>query len=372
MASPLDMMPGTTWFSSSPPHTETAERRSSQPQVPVAALPSFVLESTANSFPATLDLLDYHPAYSSAFQAPQSVHWADYYYSHAHPRDINPPPPLANPSPSSLAYPTPSSTSTMAIIPLNRPVPTPPVFPAPPPIEDAHTGLEDAQTPSSTSSGGRTREKRHACWMCHKAFDRPSTLRKHLLVHTGEKAFACDKCGRRFGVLSNLNRHLRKCSPETTKAAEANTPEDATPAPESSSPGSTASPAASADSPATVALETVPTRGRASATIDAAGSGGASTSRKRRARRAPSPERWVPESLRTFNLTTVDMGCSVPLPPVLPSQGHAGMIEERDSYEEIPSDKPYHPEGWRGRLPGPGLRDIITSGVSSMGRLVFF
>lgn len=170
--------------------------------------------------------------------------------------------------------------------------------------------------------------------------------------------------------MSNLNRHLRKCSPDTTQLAEVNAPDNTASAADSSSE-STASPAASADSPTTVALETVPARGRASATIDAAGSGGAST-RKRRTRRAPSPERWVPESLRSFKLTTVDIGCSVPLPPVLPSQGHAGIIEERDSYEEIPSDKPYHPEGWRGRLPGPGLRDIISSGVSSMGRLVFF
>ncbi|VDB86555.1 unnamed protein product [Peniophora sp. CBMAI 1063] len=361
---------GSTWFcASSPPYLETAERRSSQPQVLAAALPSFAPSRTANGFPATLDQLDFHPPTPSAFQAPPIVSWTDH-YSHAHPRDINPPP-----SPSSLAYHHPletlSSTSAMAIIALNRPVPTPPVFPAPPPVytpEDAHAGLEDAQTPSSTSSAGRTREKRHACWMCHKAFDRPSTLRKHLLVHTGEKAFACDKCGRRFGVLSNLNRHLRKCSP-----AEVNASDSAAPAAESS-PGSTASPAASADSPTTVALDTVPVRGRTSATIDAAGSGGASTNRKRRTRRAPSPERWVPESLRSFNLTTVDMGCSVPLPPVLPSHGHAGIVEERDSYDELPSDKPYHPDGWRGRLPGPGLRDIINSGISSMGmgRLVFF
>ena len=179
---PMSMM--STWFSaSSPPHLETAERRSSQPQVPVAStLATFAPSRTANGFPAALDQLDFQPLASSAFQAPQSAYWEVPYYSHAPPRDINPPPPLASPSVSSLAYdPTPSSTSTMAIIPLNRHLPAPPAFPAPPPAhapEDAQTGVEDAQTPSSTSSGGRTREKRHACWMCHKAFDRPSTLRK--------------------------------------------------------------------------------------------------------------------------------------------------------------------------------------------------
>ncbi|PIL30847.1 transcription factor [Ganoderma sinense ZZ0214-1] len=32
-----------------------------------------------------------------------------------------------------------------------------------------------------------SKKKMHQCMMCHKSFDRPSTLRKHLLVHTGEK-----------------------------------------------------------------------------------------------------------------------------------------------------------------------------------------
>ncbi|PCH33193.1 hypothetical protein WOLCODRAFT_159897, partial [Wolfiporia cocos MD-104 SS10] len=65
----------------------------------------------------------------------------------------------------------------------------------------------DSQPPE-----GAKEKKRHSCWMCHKSFDRPSTLRKHLLVHTGEKAYACDTCGRRFGVLSNLNRHTKRCA----------------------------------------------------------------------------------------------------------------------------------------------------------------
>jgi hypothetical protein len=40
---------------------------------------------------------------------------------------------------------------------------------------------------SSSRGTGRKPKKMHGCWMCHKSFDRPSTLRKHLLVHTGEK-----------------------------------------------------------------------------------------------------------------------------------------------------------------------------------------
>ncbi|KAJ7259801.1 hypothetical protein C8J57DRAFT_491524 [Mycena rebaudengoi] len=60
--------------------------------------------------------------------------------------------------------------------------------------------------------GFLSREKKHGCTMCHKRFDRPSTLKKHLLVHTGEKAYQCPICERRFGVQSNLNRHIRRCS----------------------------------------------------------------------------------------------------------------------------------------------------------------
>lgn len=37
--------------------------------------------------------------------------------------------------------------------------------------------LQDTEAGTSSSSS-RSREKKHGCWMCHKSFDRPSTLRK--------------------------------------------------------------------------------------------------------------------------------------------------------------------------------------------------
>ncbi|KDR68766.1 hypothetical protein GALMADRAFT_256609 [Galerina marginata CBS 339.88] len=215
-----------------------------------------------------------------------------------------------------------------------------------------------------------SREKKHACTMCHKRFDRPSTLRKHLLVHTGEKAFVCDTCGRRFGVASNLNRHVKRCILKPVN----------TPSPSNNSASGSGSPSAVADSP-NISTLISPSLSPMSARESSASTSGSRSGKRPRAppspppvplesevasaapkaksqgqkrrRRAPSPSQWIPATLQNFNLLSDDSYrvTSVPLPPVRRNPPK----EERDSWDENVAHAPYHPCGWSGVLPGPGL-----------------
>lgn len=58
---------------------------------------------------------------------------------------------------------------------------------------------------------------RYRCGQCRKTFSRPSSLRIHILSHTGEKPHVCPQpgCERRFSVQSNMRRHLKVhyCNP---------------------------------------------------------------------------------------------------------------------------------------------------------------
>ncbi|KAJ7038680.1 hypothetical protein C8F04DRAFT_1034219 [Mycena alexandri] len=213
-----------------------------------------------------------------------------------------------------------------------------------PPLEDDPDALEE---------GLLSREKKHGCTMCHKRFDRPSTLKKHLLVHTGEKAFQCTICERRFGVMSNLNRHIRRCSLREVHTHGAS--------------GASA-PALSSldekDSPPIVPGK----RGRTPPLPSSVDSPKAPAAPRKRRRRPPSPSRWIPASLRSFNILPPELtpAADIPLAPVRPTYlcPNTGRVpgpqweEERDSFDENVGRAPYHPSEWDKtcRLPGPAVK----------------
>ncbi|KAF8513033.1 hypothetical protein JB92DRAFT_237667 [Gautieria morchelliformis] len=53
--------------------------------------------------------------------------------------------------------------------------------------------------------------RRYVCAECGNRFSKQSTLRNHLLTHSGERPFACTHpgCGRRFSMACNMQRHMR-------------------------------------------------------------------------------------------------------------------------------------------------------------------
>ncbi|KAF9445503.1 hypothetical protein P691DRAFT_777521 [Macrolepiota fuliginosa MF-IS2] len=99
--------------------------------------------------------------------------------------------------------------------------------PSPPPQP-----LDDPENPSDgeapTAGGPSGIPRKHICRICHKAFNRPSSLKIHYNTHTGATPFRCPwpKCGREFNVNSNMRRHLRNhtanVNPETQEDGLAN------------------------------------------------------------------------------------------------------------------------------------------------------
>ena len=48
--------------------------------------------------------------------------------------------------------------------------------------------------------------KHHICNVCDKSFKTPSSLKKHMLIHTGERKFSCTVCGKTFIQSSQMNK----------------------------------------------------------------------------------------------------------------------------------------------------------------------
>ncbi|KAG6817287.1 hypothetical protein H0H87_010629 [Tephrocybe sp. NHM501043] len=209
----------------------------------------------------------------------------------------------ANSPQASFHQPSESSCSVQA-----PPIPAPHLSPVSQTLE--------LEVPATPSDDLLSRERKHACTMCHKRW---------------------------------ANLHVRRCILKPVNAAGKQSPPTggSSRSQEPSSPSSSniMSPASSDhnnNSPGRPARAT-PTSSRQTRPAGV----------PKRRRRAPSPSRWVPPSLLDFNLTPPESKkCTpVPLPPV-----HRSLPrEERDSWDENVSSTPYHPRGWKNILPGPGL-----------------
>ena len=116
-----------------------------------------------------------------------------------------------------------------------------------------------------------------------------------------------------------------------------------------------------------------PTNVAATATVSSSTTATTATTPKppgqKRRRRAPSPSQWIPATLQNFNLHSEDSyrATTVPLPPVRRNLPR----EERNSWDENVDHTPYHPGGWNGTLPGPGLGQGIGLGGKDVRNVNF-
>jgi hypothetical protein len=73
----------------------------------------------------------------------------------------------------------------------------------------ASCSTEFASQPTSFDRNSVETKKRHKCDVCGSYWGRPSSLKIHMVSHTGVKEFVCSICKQDFGVKSNYTRHIR-------------------------------------------------------------------------------------------------------------------------------------------------------------------
>lgn len=96
----------------------------------------------------------------------------------------------------------------------------------------SRTSSTAPSSPGKKKSAYSTAPNRVTCPYCHRKFPWSSSLRRHILTHTGQKPYKCAHCPLLFTTKSNCDRHLlRKHSAKKNLSSPPSTPVPTTAAP---------------------------------------------------------------------------------------------------------------------------------------------
>ncbi|CAK1543425.1 unnamed protein product [Leptosia nina] len=96
---------------------------------------------------------------------------------------------------------------------------------------DENKSESDMNQPPKKKSAYSLAPNRVSCPYCHRKFPWSSSLRRHVLTHTGQKPFKCPHCPLLFTTKSNCDRHLLRKHGGSAKAILAEPISDAIPTP---------------------------------------------------------------------------------------------------------------------------------------------